>query len=549
MNKKRVLVLSESHHLASGFGTYAKQVIPRLMATNKYEVAEFASYGDPSRIGSVPWDYYSNSPTTDEEHKVFNGNPSGNAFGMWRFNRVLLDFKPDVVLTYRDPWMDEWIKESPLREYFHWVWMPTVDSYPQKRKWLETFKSCDAILAYSEFGEKVLNQQSANTINTIGCASPGIDPDLYKPVEDKGKHRASYGLQEDCFIVGTVMRNQTRKLFIELMKSFRIFLDNAPKDLADKTFLYLHTSYPEKGGWDIEEGILNYNLSGNVLCTYVCRGCSHWSPSKYKGAVKKCQKCGQRSAFMPNVGHGISIEELIKVYNLFDLYVQYAICEGFGMPQVEAACCGVPVAAVNYSAMEDVVKHTNGYPIKVQKMFRELNTNAERAYPSNEHLAEIIETHLSKDDSFRDQKSKEVRQGTITRYDWDKTAKVWEDYIDSYIPVNNQGNWNSPLKQSPVPEKLPEGMSYEQFVKWCFAVLLNSPDRINSYDAQKYLANLDFGCFLDGSYGPQLEPFNVNIMFDVFKARANEKNTIELIRTGNLGIMPMDFLTKGDLNA
>ena len=40
------------------------------------------------------------------------------------------------------------------------------------------------------------------------------------------------------------------------------------------------------------------------------------------------------------------------------------------MPQVEAACCGVPVAAVDYSAMEDVVRHTNGYPIRIKKMFR-----------------------------------------------------------------------------------------------------------------------------------------------------------------------------------
>jgi hypothetical protein len=219
------------------------------------------------------------------------------------------------------------------------------------------------------------------------------------------------------------------------------------------------------------------------------------------------------------------------------------------MPQVEAACCGVPVAAVNYSAMEDVVKHTNGYPIKVQKMFRELNTNAERAYPSNEHLAEIIKTHFSKDEKFREQKSKDVRQGTMNRYDWDQTAKVWEGYIDSYVPVNNQGNWSSPPRQSQIPQSVPEGMSYEQFVKWCFATLLNSPDRIDSYDAQKYLASLDFGCFLDASYGPHLEPFNVTIMFNMFKARAEEKNRIELARTGNLGVTPMTFLTKGDLNA
>ena len=544
IDKKRVLLVSESHHLASGFGTYAKQVLPRLAATNKYHLAEFASYGDPSRIGSIPWDYYNNSPTTKEETEVFNGNPS-NAFGIWKFNRVLLDFKPDIVLTYRDPWMDEWIKESPFRRYFHWVWMPTVDSYPQKRRWLETFRTCDAVLAYSEFGEKTLNKQSNGSINTIGCASPGIDPDIYKPVEDKASHKQSYGIPADSFVVGTVMRNQTRKLFIELMRAFRIFLDSAPKDIADKTFLYLHTSYPEKGGWDIEEGILENGLSSHVLCTYACKSCGHWKPSRYKGMIKRCQNCHQRTAFMPSVGHGISIEELIKVYNLFDLYVQYAICEGFGMPQVEAAACGVPIASVDYSAMEDVVRHTKGYPIKVEKMFRELNTNADRAYPSNRHLAEIMVSHFSKPESFRKQKSKQARKGAVKRYDWNDTAKVWENYIDSYSPTGRQGKWDDPLRQIHIPEGPPSGMSNEQFVGWCFGHLLESPDRINSYDACKYAASLDFGCFVDAQYGPHLQPFSVETMFNIFKSKADELNTFELLRKKHIDISPMNFLTKG----
>ena len=60
MNKKRVLLVSESHHLASGFGTYAKEVLTRLWSTGKYEIAEFASYGNDEVGERVPWRYYSN---------------------------------------------------------------------------------------------------------------------------------------------------------------------------------------------------------------------------------------------------------------------------------------------------------------------------------------------------------------------------------------------------------------------------------------------------------------------------------------------------------
>jgi hypothetical protein len=158
MNKKRVLFVSESHHLASGFGTYAKEILTRLWDTGKYELAEFAGYGDLEKCNNVPWRYYSNMPSNDQEKQIYDSNPN-NAFGLWRFNHVVLDFKPDIVLTYRDPWMDMWINESPLRKYFKWIWMPTVDSYPQKRKWLDVFEQCDGILAYSEYGIRSLERQ------------------------------------------------------------------------------------------------------------------------------------------------------------------------------------------------------------------------------------------------------------------------------------------------------------------------------------------------------------------------------------------------------
>ena len=229
-NKKRVLILSESHHLASGFGTYAKEVISRLQSTGKYEIAEFASWGHKNQIGNIPWTYYGNLPE-EHENDIFGSSPANN-FGIWRFDRVVMDFRPDIVLTYRDPWMDQWIADSPLRKFFHWAWMPTVDSAPQRREWIEVFQKCDAIFTYSEFGTKTLNEASNSNINVIGCASPGINPSVFKPVKDKGALKEALGLPKDCFIIGTVMRNQRRKLFIELMKSFKTFLEN---DKIDKS--------------------------------------------------------------------------------------------------------------------------------------------------------------------------------------------------------------------------------------------------------------------------------------------------------------------------
>ena len=93
---------------------------------------------------------------------------------------------------------------------------------------------------------------------------------------------------------------------------------------------------------------------------------------EYNHPLTNCPKWGTKSFSMPNVSSGLKQEELNIIYNTFDLYVQYAICEGFGMPQVEAGSAGVPIASVDYSAMNDVVHKLNGYPIKVNQYFKEL---------------------------------------------------------------------------------------------------------------------------------------------------------------------------------
>lgn len=537
MSKKRVLVVSESHSLASGFGTYAKGVLPRLAKTDKYELAEFASYGKYDNVENSDWLYFGNMPENEQQEQMYNANPA-NHFGLYRFDKVLLNFKPDIVLSYRDPWMDSYISASPLRDYFHWVWMPTVDSSPQKREWLEVFKTCDALFAYSEFGEKTLLEESKGTLNVVGCASPALDANLYKPVVSKHDHRIKFGLPPDINIVGTVMRNQSRKLFLELMKSFRTFLDNAPKELGDKTFLYLHTSYPEKVGWDIAEGIMDNGLEHNVLVTYVCRHCNNFFVSNFQDAITRCKKCNNNGAIMPNVQLGLSIPDLIQIYNLFDLYVQYAICEGFGMPQVEAAACGVPVASTDYSAMSDVVRFANGYPIRVQKMFREMATGAERAYPDNDHLAEIILSHLSLSESERARKGFEARKGVMTRYDWDDTAKQWANYIDSYTPTGKQGGWDTaPLVQMSIPEHPPNLDSIEDLVRWSFAEVLQEPHNAFSYEADNHILNLQFGANI--GHG-QLNSFNPEQFWQMIKHRAHSRLVAERIRCG-LEQMPDEF--------
>ena len=538
MNKKTVLVMGEAHYLNSGFGTYTKELMTRLHKTGKYNLVEFASYGSLKDAHDAPWLFISNLPGENpEEQNTYNSNAS-HQFGSWRFDHVCLNVKPDIVLSYRDPWMDDWISQSVLRPYFHWVWMPTVDSAPQRPEWINIFSQCDAVLSYSEFGGKVLTEQGKNNINWIGCASPGIDPSIYKPLP-KISHRKSMGIDPDCFIVGTVMRNQKRKLFFELMKAFRLFLDKGPPEITSKTYLYLHTSYPEKVGWDLAHGILEHGLGSKVLMTYICKSCKHFFPHFFQDAIIKCKRCHQQSAVCPTVSLGLSIEDLAKVYNLFDIYAQYAICEGFGMPQIEASACGVPVAATDYSAMYDVVRFTKGYPIPVRTFFKEMETNAERAYPDNEAFADILIKFFQQTAQERLNESIGVRQATLERYDWDRSIQVWEKYIDSYQSKNLQGVWNSPPQIRNIPTNIPPNLSNKQFINWIFNDVVGEPNKIYTEPGMSMHRDLIYGARV----GPgHLEPINRDQIFEQYRARAHNKNTVEALRVGHQQIEPQQFL-------
>ena len=93
-------MVSEAHFLHSVFGTYAKQILRRLHESGKYELAEFASYGKSSHLSNTDWLYYGNVPEDHQSEAVKNYNQNQQfAFGSWRFDRVCLDFQPDVVLT------------------------------------------------------------------------------------------------------------------------------------------------------------------------------------------------------------------------------------------------------------------------------------------------------------------------------------------------------------------------------------------------------------------------------------------------------------------
>lgn len=524
---------SEASFLSSGFGTYTKELLSRLNKNPKYAVAEFASYGfvNDHRDKSIDWIYYANAVRdNDPRHKEYSSK-SENQFGRWRFEKVLLDFKPDVVIDIRDYWMSAYQGLSPLRKYFHWILMPTVDSAPQQEDWIDTYLSADAVFSYSDWGGNVIKEQSNNKINYINTASPGVNLDIFK-IKDRLSIRSNFNIDKEAIIIGSVMRNQKRKLIPELFASFSNVLKklkDSDDAIGQNIYLYLHTSYPDMG-WDIPELLKEHRLCNKVLFSYICKKCGHVHCSTFSGPNKMCNRCMNKTAFMPSVTDGITQDQLSDIYNIFDLYVQYSICEGFGMPQVEAGACGVPIATVDYSAMSDIVNKLDAFAIPIKTKFKELETKASRVYPDNDVLTNYIIDFVHKPKSIRNKQGFETRQLTEKYYCWNNIAKIWENYLDKLYDTY-RADWSRPLSMINTNAPKPSAKTnLDKILSYC-SNYYNDASMCGTYKMLNLLKDVDYGFTQNGP--TNISAVSSNIIDDFFSTFANNNNISEQVRSAN----------------
>lgn len=550
MRKKRILFCSEATFLNTGYATYTREILNYLHGTGKYEIAEMAAYGEKNdpRAANIPWKYYGVMPNqncepkaSEQEMQAYQSRPT-NQFGEWAFEHVCLDFLPDFVCDIRDFWMLDFAERSPFRPYFKWVVMPTVDARPQARQWVATYTGADACLTYSDWAGGILKDQSGGKINYLGSAPPSAHP-AYAPVEDKRLHKVKFGLDPEYKIIGTVMRNQRRKLYPDLFSAFRKFLDKASNK---KYYLYCHTSYPDLG-WEIPELLNEYKLSSNVLFTYICPETKKPFPSTFKGAVCQSPYTGKWGATLSNVKNGLSYEDLSNVVNLFDLYSQYANCEGFGLPQVEAAACGVPVCGTDYSAMESVLRKLGGYPIKPAALYKELETGCLRAVPDNELASEIfLDFFENKTQEQREEEGKKTRENFDKYYQWDLSGSVWEKYFDETEPVEFSQGWGSQPKIFEPEQKVDitnQNVKSSDLARWLIQSVLREPDKVGSFMESRLIRDLTYrqatsstggmyfnesSAAFDGVHSRQA--FNFDIAYDQMKALCERRNQWEKMR-------------------
>ena len=487
--KTKVLFVSESPWYSTGYSVYTTEVLNRLSKQSHLEIAQLGIYAgknDPN-INNYPWKIYPNKPEKDHPNYAAYSSPTAQ-FGDFTYNEVLIDFMPDVVMDIRDWWMIEFEQRSPFRDFYNWAIMPTVDAAPQNNQWIATYEDADAVFAYSEFGRDTLQNQSDN-IKFSGIAPPAASEN-FKPVASRADHKASFGVHPESIIVGTVMRNQKRKLYPDLFKAFRDFLNATDKN---NVYLYAHTYYPDIG-WQIPDLLDQYGLSNRVLFTYKCKHCNAVTSDFFQDSLQYCKRCNKFKNQLVGINNKMSEEDLASIYNLFDVYVQYANSEGFGMPQLEAAYSGLPVISTYYSAMESVIDNIGGIGIKPLAFNKEAETGCMRAIPDNDGFVRALLALTNKSHEEIQSMGMDVMKRARSHYTWDGTAQVWLDHINSVELKNPQNTWLSPPRIIQPNTNIPSNITnIVDRVNFIFNNVLCKPEWIGSYFWRRVLRDCTYG--------------------------------------------------------
>lgn len=317
----RILFSGDSPTVNTGFGIVAKNIVGRLHKRG-YEMVVLGinMYGDPYDPVEFPYPIY----------PCEKGAPD-QVFGTHKLWAIAKDFQPDLLFFLNDPWVIErYISAKDVASpYMKTIAYYPIDAGPLKKSWASTLSELDAQICYSEFGKRIITEANGGkTPENLHQIYHGVNRKVFFPVNQQVARR-QLGIPEDAFIVGMVARNQYRKRFDILMKSFMEFAKDKPN-----AKLYLHTATRDIG-FDIKELSEQFNMGDRLILT--------------EGVT---------------AAQGVPEGFLNLIYNSFDVNALISLGDGFGLPVAESMATGCPQLVSDHSCLKELVDGHGGLTVK-----------------------------------------------------------------------------------------------------------------------------------------------------------------------------------------
>ncbi len=428
--RKKVLVLTDSPKIDTGFGRVGKEIWSYLSSTGKYEVVSIGWFHQDNQR-EVPY------PVVSTKRSEKGTITQEDKYAHHTFPEMLEKFKPDLVWSLGDMWMIDHIKNSKARDTFEWVGYFPIDGEPVPTKWGEIVEGMDYAVAYGRYGLEVIKQRAPKA--NLSYIYHGVNTDLFKPFPDEAREDFKKQLLgvEGKTVIGIVARNQPRKAFDCLFKAYYHLLSGeyvkckkcgkvtvSDYDLIKRKatkptrcskcnsnnvtkgkkiediILYLHCASKDCG-WDLLDLQDDYNLKGEIIFNPELR-----------------------------IGGGVPETTLSAIYNAIDIFTLPTRGEGFGLPILEAMSSGLPVVATDYSAHPEWAKDCS-LLIPPKALEAEPLTNIRRAViDMDEYVGALLS--LIEDPELRKEIGLKAR-AQAEKMSWPIITKQWEELIDGIL--------------------------------------------------------------------------------------------------------------------
>jgi glycosyltransferase involved in cell wall biosynthesis len=266
-----------------------------------------------------------------------------------------------------------------------WMYFPfdSADVYEGADKVLEQM---DVRIAMSKFGQKLLRDKTGMESFYI---PHGVDTLVFRKLPENVRLAVKKQMNlEDKFVIGSVFRNQTRKLPTKLLKAFKMFSEG-----KDDVCLLLHCDPDDPQGQNLPEYMRQIGLP----------------PDKVRFT---------RTNFIT----GYSLNDLNMIYNAMDIHALSTTGEGFGLPLIEAHATGIPNVVTDYTTSRELMEG-HGQLVRV-KNFIEGQKNTQRALIDTGHMAKCFEKYY-KNDKLREKHGRLAQKDTLKKYDWEVVVRQW----------------------------------------------------------------------------------------------------------------------------
>ena len=329
--RKKILLITDDIRLPSGVGGVGKDIIINTCHHyNWVNIGGAVKHPDAGKRFDLSSDTNKESGISDSSITIYPTSGYGDPVLL----RNLISIEnPDAIMLITDPRYFEWLfsMENEIRKKIPIIYLNIWDNYPAPSYNKEFYESCDALLGISKqttnINNLVLREKAKDKV--INYIPHGVSSKYYFPIEKDNKDLKDFrnkmlGGREKDFVLLFNSRNIRRKSIPDTMFAWKMFIDQLPKDKADKCAFVLHTQPSDQNGTDLI-AVKDY-LFGE----------------EYNDIIFSTSR--------------LPINYMNLLYNSTDAQILLSSNEGWGLSLTEALLVGNPIIANVTGGMQDQMR-------------------------------------------------------------------------------------------------------------------------------------------------------------------------------------------------